>query len=143
MVRPLLRLKDIARDFHDGISLRRVLHETNLDIYPEEFTIIAGPSGSGKTTLLTIMGLILKPSQGEVFVGDKQVTHLSESELATTRLNNYGFVFQLAELLPALSVLENIIVAAGIQGKAISCLRTFALPGAPTGKERTSNRSST
>ncbi len=120
MPEPILKLTNIARDFHDGVQIRRVLQKTDLDIYPGEFTIIAGPSGSGKTTLLTIMGLILRPSEGEIYIRDRKVTGCSESSLATLRLENYGFVFQLAELLPALSVMENIIVSAGIQGTAVS-----------------------
>ncbi|MEI6126551.1 MAG: ABC transporter ATP-binding protein [Pseudomonadota bacterium] len=120
MATPILTLKNITRDFSDGRVIRRVLQATDLSIYPGEFTILAGPSGSGKTTLLTIIGLILKPSAGEIFINDEQVTHLSESRLATMRLQKYGFVFQLAELLPALSVLENVIVSSGIQGRAVA-----------------------
>ncbi len=119
MPEPILKLSGIARDFYDGRSLRRVLEKTDLDIYPGEFTILAGPSGSGKTTLLTIMGLILKPSEGTIAIRGKTVSGISESGLASIRLHNYGFVFQLAELLPALSVMENIIVASGIQGRRV------------------------
>jgi putative ABC transport system ATP-binding protein len=120
MTQPILKLESIARDFHDGKILRRVLQKTDLLIYPGEFSIIAGPSGSGKTTLLTIMGLILKPSEGDIFIRDEKVTHYSENRQASIRLSTYGFVFQLAELLPALSVMENVIVASGIQGKAVT-----------------------
>ena len=136
MSQPILRLKGIVRDFHDGKSLRRVLQKTDLDIYPGEFTIIAGPSGSGKTTLLTIMGLVLKPSEGDIFIHGENVTSYPESQLATLRLRQYGFVFQLAELLPALSVIENVIVTRGIQGlrvastfkkKALTLLESFGL----------------
>jgi putative ABC transport system ATP-binding protein len=119
MQEPILKLTGIARDFYDGRQLRRVLEKTDLDIYPGEFTILAGPSGSGKTTLLTIMGLILKPSEGTIVIRGKTVSNISESGLASIRLHNYGFVFQLAELLPALSVMENIIVASGIQGRRV------------------------
>ena len=119
MPEPILKLNSIARDFYDGTQMRRVLQKTDLSFYPEEFTIIAGPSGSGKTTLLTIMGLILKPSEGDIIIQEDKVTNFSESRLATIRLNKYGFVFQMAELLPALSVMENVTVARGIQGRSI------------------------
>ncbi|MBM4311461.1 MAG: ABC transporter ATP-binding protein [Deltaproteobacteria bacterium] len=119
MPEPILHLSGIARDFYDGRNLRRVLEKTDLEIYPGEFTILAGPSGSGKTTLLTIMGLILKPSEGTIAIRGRAITKMSESALASLRLHNYGFVFQLAELLPALSVMENIIVASGIQGRRV------------------------
>ena len=119
MPEPILTLSGIARDFYDGRQLRRVLQKTDLDLYPGEFTILAGPSGSGKTTLLTIMGLILKPSEGTIAIRGETISDITESDLASLRLQNYGFVFQLAELLPALSVMENIIVASGIQGRRV------------------------
>lgn len=115
----MLKLCGITRDFHDGRAMRRVLQKTDLDIYPGEFTILAGPSGSGKTTLLTIMGLILKPTEGTIAIRGDTISDISESDLASLRLQNYGFVFQLAELLPALSVMENLIVASGIQGRRV------------------------
>jgi ABC-type lipoprotein export system ATPase subunit len=117
-----IKLEKISRDFFDGKVLRRVLRDINLEVYPKELTIIAGPSGSGKTTLLSIMGLILKPSEGKIFIKGKEVSHYSENELATIRLQKYGFVFQLAELIPALSVIENILIAHTIQGTSVSSL---------------------
>jgi len=136
MSEPILKLEGISRDFSDGKIIRRVLQKTDLAIYPGEFTILAGPSGSGKTTLLTIMGLILKPSEGFIFVDGDDVTESAENRLASVRQRKYGFVFQLAELLPALSIVENVVVAGGIQGKtvgaavrkkALSLLESFGL----------------
>ena len=119
MIQPILQLESVTRDFSDGRTIRRVLYKTDMSIFPGEFTIIAGPSGSGKTTLLTIMGLILKPTEGEVTIQNERVTHLSENRLATVRQQKYGFVFQQAELLPALNVIENVVVASGIQGQKV------------------------
>jgi putative ABC transport system ATP-binding protein len=79
-------------------------------------TTLAGPSGSGKTTLLTIMGLVLRPSAGRITVAGRDVTGLTEDELAVLRMDKYGFVFQQAALVPALSAIENVLVAAAIQG---------------------------
>jgi putative ABC transport system ATP-binding protein len=124
----ILQLQGISRDFFDGKVLRHVLKSINLKIHPGELTIIAGPSGSGKTTLLSIMGLILKPSEGKILIKGREVSHYSENELATIRMQNFGFVFQLAELIPALSVLENILIAHAVQGNAVSpSLRDKAL----------------
>ena len=120
MLQPILQLERITRDFSDGRTIRRVLYTTDMSIFSGEFTIIAGPSGSGKTTLLTIMGLILKPTEGEISIQNERVTHLPENRLATVRQQKYGFVFQQAELLPALNVLENVVVACGIQGQKVS-----------------------
>jgi putative ABC transport system ATP-binding protein len=116
----VIRLEHVTRDFFDGVRTRRVLQETTLDIYPGEFTVLAGPSGSGKTTLLTIMGLVLKPSAGRVFVDGEDVTGLAEDRLAMVRLQKYGFVFQNAALVPALNALDNVLIAFGIQGDRIS-----------------------
>jgi len=115
----IMQLQGLSRDFFDGKVLRRVLRSIDLTLHPGELTIIAGPSGSGKTTLLSIMGLILQPSEGKIFIQGKEVSHYSENELATIRMQNFGFVFQLAELIPALSITENILIAHGIQGNPI------------------------
>lgn len=141
----ILQLEGIAKDFSDGRVLRRVLKKLDLAIYSQELTIIAGPSGSGKTTLLSIMGLILQPSEGKLFIKDKEVSRYSEDELATVRMRNFGFVFQLAELIPALSVMENIIIAQALQGarvppslreRAVSLLKDFGLQDYVHGKSQ-------
>jgi putative ABC transport system ATP-binding protein len=117
---PIIELKGIARDFSDGKMIRRVLHKFDLAIYPKELTILAGPSGSGKTTLLSIMGLILQPSEGEIFIQGKEVARYSGNDLAAIRMQNFGFVFQLAELIPALSIIDNLLIPHAIQGKSVS-----------------------
>jgi putative ABC transport system ATP-binding protein len=116
----MIRLEGAARDFFDGRQNRRVLHPTDLTVLTDALTIISGPSGSGKTTLLTLMALILNPSQGRIFVKERDVTSASEDARATLRLRNFGFVFQNAALIPALSVIENVLIAATIQGTAAS-----------------------
>ncbi len=116
MAAPVLRLDGVARDFFDGRVVRRVLKETKLEVFPGELTALVGPSGSGKTTLLTIMGLVLRPSAGRITVAGREVTGLDEDELATLRKDRYGFVFQQAALVPALSAFDNVLVAAAVQG---------------------------
>lgn len=117
---PVIQLKGIAKDFFDGKQIRRVLQKTDLDIYPGELTIISGPSGSGKTTLLTIMALILGTSEGRVIVKGEDVTGLPEDSLAGLRLKYYGFVFQNAALISALTVIENLLIASVVQGGSVS-----------------------
>jgi ABC-type lipoprotein export system ATPase subunit len=94
-----------------------VLKNINLQVHSKELTVVAGPSGSGKTTLLTIMGLVLRPTEGKIFIRDQEVTGYSEAKLATLRLQNYGFVFQQDALIPALSAEDNILFAHSVQGK--------------------------
>jgi len=119
---PVIRLEGVARDFFDGRQIRRVLRPVTLDFQAGEFTIVSGPSGSGKTTLLTIMALILDPSEGRLFVNGRDVTALSDDAKATIRLRHYGFVFQNAALIPALSVLENVLIAHSVQGAAATTM---------------------
>jgi putative ABC transport system ATP-binding protein len=134
----VIRLEDVTRDFFDGKGMRTVLRKTNLRILPGELTVLAGPSGSGKTTLLTIMGLVLKPTTGRVLVAGEDVSEMPEDTRATKRLRQFGFVFQQAALLPALSVLENLLVSQAIQGgrvtremkeRALSLLGDLGLSG--------------
>jgi putative ABC transport system ATP-binding protein len=120
MTQPVTRLKSVTRDFFDGKQMRTVIHDTDLEIMPGELTVLAGPSGSGKTTLLTIMGLVLKPTAGRVYVQSEDVSDLSEDERASIRLERFGFVFQQAALVPALSILENLLVSRAIQGRRVS-----------------------
>jgi putative ABC transport system ATP-binding protein len=114
-----IRLVGVARDFFDGKILRRVLKKLDLDIFAGELTIVAGPSGSGKTTLLTIMGFLLQPSEGRIFIQDREVTRFSSDRLATLRREKIGFVFQQSVLVPALTVLDNILLPFGIQGTSV------------------------
>jgi putative ABC transport system ATP-binding protein len=120
MAENVVRVQSVTRDFFDGKQTRTVLQDTDLGILPGELTVLAGPSGSGKTTLLTIMGLVLKPTTGNVFVGGDDVTNRSEDERACIRLNAFGFVFQQAALIPALSITENLLVSHAIQGDRVT-----------------------
>lgn len=120
MPKVAVKLDKITREFFDGKQMRLVLKSTDLGIYTREFTIIAGPSGSGKTTLLTIIGLILSPTGGDIVIDRRDVTDLSEDELATLRMKKFGFVFQNADLIPALNVMQNILVPTAIQGGSVS-----------------------
>lgn len=111
-----LRLENIAKDFSDGTQIRRVLFPVTMEFEPGELTVLAGPSGSGKTTLLSIMGLVLRPSEGRIFFGEEEITSLGENDTARMRLQRYGFVFQQPMLIEGLSVLENILLAFAVQG---------------------------
>jgi putative ABC transport system ATP-binding protein len=113
---PAIELQDISRDFSDGRITRTVLKPLTLTIHTHEFSVIAGPSGSGKTTLLTIMGLILTPTTGRIRVRGEDVTGTSEGALASLRMRSFGFVFQHADLIEALSVLQNIVLPTAVQG---------------------------
>lgn len=73
-----LILEDIARDFFDGREIPRVLHPLSLTLSPGELTVLAGPSGSGKTTLLSIIGLVLRPTEGRIVLDGQVITGLPD-----------------------------------------------------------------
>ena len=91
---------------HDGLAVEAV-RGVSLEIEPGEFVVLAGPSGSGKTTLLNLLGGLTRPTRGGVWIDGRDLTSMSERELAKLRLERVGFVFQAYNLLPVLTALEN------------------------------------
>jgi len=104
---PAVKTADVWKIFeHDGLAVEAV-RGVSLDIEPGEFVVLAGPSGSGKTTLLNLLGGLTRPTRGGVWIDGRDLTAMSERELATLRLERVGFVFQAYNLLPVLTALEN------------------------------------
>ena len=77
------------------------------EIETGDFVAMAGPSGSGKTTMLNMIGGLTRPSRGQIWIGDREITEMSDKDLAQLRLERIGFVFQSYNLLPVLTALEN------------------------------------
>ncbi len=107
----LARLVGIAKTYGSGEAAVAALSNATLDIRAGEVTLIEGPSGSGKTTLISILGLLLTPTAGEVWLEGKSVARLGERALPGLRARNFGFVFQGFNLFPALTALENVAIA--------------------------------
>jgi putative ABC transport system ATP-binding protein len=107
----LARLVDIGKIYGAGENAVAALSNATLDIKAGEVTLIEGPSGSGKTTLISILGLLLTPTTGQVWLEGKNVAGLGERELPGLRARNFGFVFQGFNLFPALTALENVSMA--------------------------------
>jgi len=112
----LARLAGVGKTYGDGETAIAALSNASLDIRAGEVTLIEGPSGSGKTTLISILGLLLTPTTGEVWIEGRNVAGLGERELPALRARNFGFVFQGFNLFPALTAVENVAMA--IQMKA-------------------------
>src|SRR5689334_23347413 len=91
---PLARLVGVGKVYGTGEHAVAALSNASLDILPGEVTLIEGPSGSGKTTLISILGLLLTPSTGEIWLEGKNVAGLGERALPPLRARNFGFVFQ-------------------------------------------------
>ncbi len=104
-----LTISNLKKVFNEGSeSESQALKGVDLSIGKEEFIVISGPSGSGKSTLLNIIGGLDSPSRGTVDLEGTQITALDESDLALFRRENIGFVFQAYNLIPVLTVKENI-----------------------------------
>jgi putative ABC transport system ATP-binding protein len=108
---PLARLVGIAKTYGRGENAVAALTGASLDIHPGEVLLIEGPSGSGKTTLISILGLLLTPTAGEIWLEGENVAGLGERALPALRARNFGFVFQGFNLFPALSAVENVAIA--------------------------------
>jgi len=113
----MIQLDHIERVFQVGAQKVHALHDVGLKVEPGEYLSIMGPSGSCKSTLLNIIGLLDRPSDGQYFLDDKDVSLLSEKEQAQTRREKIGFVFQFFHLVPRLTAAENVelpLVLAGM-----------------------------
>ena len=105
---PLVRIRDVHKFYSRGNERVDVLKGVSLDIPHGDFLALMGPSGSGKTTLLNMLGGIDSPTQGLIEVGGVSIGNLSGSALSRWRSTHVGFVFQLYNLLPALSAERNV-----------------------------------
>lgn len=95
--------------YKSGDTTITALASTDLEIYPNELTLIVGPSGSGKTTLLSLIGCVIYPTDGDIIIFGDHVSKMKEKELARLRLQKIGFVFQEANLLEPLTALQNVM----------------------------------
>jgi len=106
-----IQLVELTRHYHQGSHTVTALDGVNLRIEAGEFTAIVGRSGSGKTTLLDLAGLLLRPTSGTVLLDGVDTSRLTDGRRADLRSQRIGFVFQEYNLLPALNVLENVLLA--------------------------------
>ena len=104
----LIMAENIQKDYKTGEVTVKALKGLSFEIEPASFVSFVGPSGSGKTTLLNLIGCLDKPSDGKLTVAGTDVLHLDRKESAFFRGNNIGFIFQDFNLLPVLTVYENI-----------------------------------
>lgn len=111
-----VRVRAVSKTFAQGAAAVRALAGVDLDIQCGELTLLMGPSGSGKTTLLSIMGCMLRPTEGSVSILGENVTGLSERELPRVRRDWIGFVFQSFNLFPTLTAVDNVGLAFNLRG---------------------------
>ena len=107
---PIVCVRDVYKRCPAGETEVTVLKGVSLDIAPGEFVAVVGPSGNGKSTLLNMITGIDHPSQGEVIVTGQSVHTMSENQLAVWRGEHLGIIFQFFQLLPALSLVKNVML---------------------------------
>jgi putative ABC transport system ATP-binding protein len=106
----VVQVKDVIKSFKVGNGEITILKGISFDVENGEFVSIVGPSGNGKSTLLNMITGIDRPSDGEVIVTGREVHKMSENQLAAWRGQNVGIIFQFFQMLPALSLLQNVIL---------------------------------
>ena len=113
----IAKLENVHKVYHIGKIDFPALRGISFSVEEGEFLSIAGPSGSGKTTVLNLVGCLDKPSRGNIFLDDKDITALPTSKLADVRRKNIGFVFQTFNLIPVLTAMENVEFPLILQGQ--------------------------
>jgi len=108
--KPIIRLEDVWKVYKMGKVEVQALRGLTLNVYPCEFVAIMGPSGSGKSTTMNMVGCLDIPTRGNIFLEDKNISELHESDLAQIRGRVIGFVFQQFNLMPSMSALENVML---------------------------------
>jgi putative ABC transport system ATP-binding protein len=112
----IVELNEVTKEYPLGKLTVKALNNVSLSIKKGEFSAIAGPSGSGKTTLLNLVGCVDVPTSGQVVVDGKQTAKLNDRGLTRLRLNTLGFIFQSFNLIPVLSMAQNVEFPLLLQG---------------------------
>lgn len=114
---PAVRLVDVVKEFPLGAQTVRAVDGISLEVPDAQFLAVVGRSGSGKSTLLNLLAGIDTPTSGEIWVGDRELSRLSDDDLTRLRRDRLGIVYQFFNLLPTLSVRENVALPALLAGK--------------------------
>ncbi len=112
----IIELRDVWKTYQMGATTVQALRGISLQIFEDEFVAVQGPSGSGKSTSVNMIGCLDLPTKGSIFLDGKDISKLSESELAQIRGRRIGFVFQQFNLIPTLSAIENVMLPMTFQG---------------------------
>ena len=117
MAQPIIEIKDIKRNFALGSETVYVLKGINLTINKGEYVALMGPSGSGKSTLMNLLGCLDTPTSGSYILNGKDVSKMTDNELAEIRNKEIGFVFQTFNLMPRTTALDNVALPLVYAGK--------------------------
>jgi putative ABC transport system ATP-binding protein len=122
-----VKTENLSKTYRTGETEVRALISTNIEIGRGEAVAIVGSSGSGKSTLLHLLGGIDRPTDGKVFIEDEDIYAHDDETLALLRRRRIGFVFQMYNLMPQLTVYENVVLPLGLDGRIVDRPRVEAL----------------
>ena len=120
---PIVEFRDVSRVYESGDHMLRALDHVNMSLDEGKFVVILGPSGAGKSTLLNLLGGLDSPTEGKILVEGKDIAGLSNDALADYRATTVGFVFQFYNLIPTLTVHENVTLVKKIAPDALSATK--------------------
>ena len=123
----VVELRAVSMVYGSGPTEVHALRDVDLSVQAGELVAVMGPSGSGKSTLLTIAGTLEEPSEGEVRIGDRDVSRLSRNDRARLRRRSIGYVFQDFNLIPGLTAVENVALPLELDGVRVRAARAAAL----------------
>lgn len=126
---PIVEFKNVSRVYKSGDHELKALDGVNFSLNEGKFVVILGPSGAGKSTLLNLLGGLDSPTSGKIYVEGKDISSLSNNELAEYRAATVGFVFQFYNLVPTLTVKENVALVKEIAKDALSSEEMIAEVG--------------
>lgn len=118
-----LQIAHVTKRYGSGSTEVTAVRDVSLTVSPGEVVLIMGPSGSGKTTLLSMLGALLKPTEGTIQLNGTTLSALAENRLPEIRLRQFGFIFQDFNLLSALTALENVAIVAELAGSRSGAAR--------------------
>jgi putative ABC transport system ATP-binding protein len=115
----IIHLDNVSRYYHMGESVVKAVDGINLSIKKGDFVAVMGPSGSGKSTSMHLIGSLDVPTKGHIYLDGHDISSLHESDLAQIRGKNIGFIFQQFNLIPTLTVKENVMLPLSLQGTSL------------------------
>ena len=113
-MKDFITFKNVTKSYTVGDKTFNALKNINFTLSKGEFVVILGPSGAGKSTLLNLIGGMDKPTKGDIIIDNENISKYNETKLTDYRANNVGFIFQFYNILPTLTVLENVEIVKDI-----------------------------
>ena len=125
----IVQFENVTKTYTSGDHELKALNEVSFTLDEGKFVVILGPSGAGKSTLLNLLGGLDSPSEGKITVGGRDISTLSDNELADYRAETVGFVFQFYNLIPTLTVYENVELVSEISKNSLDAKQMIAEVG--------------